>query len=61
MEDNPWVMPPEGVVEKGMPSVRRFFQDVRRAEEAGAQVKTLRLLKVVLVGSSRAGKTRFEQ
>lgn len=58
MEDNPWVMPPEGVVEKGMLAVRRFLQDLRSAEEAGAQVKTLRLLKVVLVGSSQAGKTR---
>lgn len=58
MEDNPWIMPPEGVVEKGIQAVQRFFQDLRSAEEAGAQIETLQLLKVVVVGSSQAGKTR---
>ncbi|CAM9834872.1 unnamed protein product [Ectocarpus sp. 6 AP-2014] len=50
-------MPPEGVVEKGLPEVKAYLRDVRKAEEAGAEVKTLKLLKVVLVGSSQAGKT----
>ncbi|CAB1104970.1 unnamed protein product [Ectocarpus sp. CCAP 1310/34] len=54
---NPWIMPPEGVVEKGLPAVESYLLDVRKAEEAGAEVKTLKLLKVVLVGSSQAGKT----
>lgn len=59
LSDNPWIMPPEGVVEKGLPEVRAYLLDVRKAEEAGAEVKTLKLLKVVLVGSSQAGKTRY--
>ncbi|CBN78377.1 LRR-GTPase of the ROCO family, putative pseudogene (Partial), partial [Ectocarpus siliculosus] len=57
LNGNPWIMPPEGVVEKGLPEVMAYLRDVRRAEEAGAEVKTLKLLKVVLVGSSQAGKT----
>lgn len=58
LESNPWVMPPEAVVEEGLPAVVEYLTDVRTAEEAGASVKELKLLKVVLVGSSQAGKTR---
>lgn len=52
-------MPPEGIVNKGLPAVEKYLRDVREAEEAGAEVKTLNLLKVVLIGSSGAGKTRY--
>ena len=58
LESNPWVMPPEAVVEEGLPAVVEYLTDVRTAEETGANVKELKLLKVVLVGSSQAGKTR---
>lgn len=52
---NPWIMPPEAVVEKDLAAVKTYYTDVR---EAGAEVIPRRLLKVVLVGSSSAGKTR---
>lgn len=58
LDGNPWVMPPEAVVEKGLEAVRKYLQDVQTAKEAGADVTSLKLLKVVLVGSSGAGKTR---
>ena len=58
LESNPWIMPPEAVVEEGLPAVVEYLIDVRTAKEAGADVKELKLLKVVLVGSSQAGKTR---
>lgn len=57
LKNNPWVMPPEAVVEKGG-AVHNYLLEVEEAAEAGAEVRTLKLLKVVLVGSSRAGKTR---
>ncbi|CAM9890847.1 unnamed protein product [Ectocarpus fasciculatus] len=57
LQDNPWIMPPEGIVNKGLPAVKKYLSDVREAEEAGAEVKTLNVLKVVLIGSSGAGKT----
>eukprot|EP00752_Nemacystus_decipiens_P009015 g8047.t2 len=56
LKNNPWVMPPEAVVEKGG-AVHKYLLEVEEAAEAGAEVRTLKLLKVVLVGSSRAGKT----
>ncbi|CAN0532861.1 unnamed protein product, partial [Scytosiphon promiscuus] len=49
-------MPPEAVVEKGG-AVYKYLLDVEKAEEVGARVEMLQLLKVVLVGSSKAGKT----
>jgi len=52
-------MPPEGVVEAGLAAVKRYLLDVQEAKEAGADVTSLQLLKVVLVGSSSAGKTRW--
>lgn len=58
LQDNPWIMPPEGIVNKGLLAVEKYLRDVREAEEAGAEVKTLNALKVVLIGSSGAGKTR---
>lgn len=58
LESNPWIMPPEAVVEEGLTAVVEYLTDVRIAKKAGAEVKELKLLKVVLVGSSRAGKTR---
>lgn len=58
LRSNPWVSPPEAVVEEGVDGVRKYFLDVKKAEEAGAEVKTLHLLKVVVVGSPNAGKTR---
>ena len=58
LEGNPWVMPPEAVVEEGLDAVDNYLTEVRTANEAGAQVATVKLLKVVLVGSSQAGKTR---
>ncbi|CBJ25495.1 LRR-GTPase of the ROCO family [Ectocarpus siliculosus] len=57
LQDNPWVMPPEGIVNEGLPAVEKYLRDVREAEEAGAEVKTLNVLKVVLIGSPGAGKT----
>ncbi|CAM9525926.1 unnamed protein product [Scytosiphon promiscuus] len=54
---NPWVMPPEGVVEKGVPATEKYLLEVRNAKAAGAPAKVLQLIKVVLIGSSRAGKT----
>ncbi|CAN0534662.1 unnamed protein product [Scytosiphon promiscuus] len=54
-------MPPEGVVAKGLPAVEKYLLDVRKAEDAGAPAKVVQLLKVVLVGSSQAGKTRYRR
>lgn len=51
-------MPPEAVVDAGLPAVKRYLVDVQEAKNAGADVTSLRLLKVVLVGSASAGKTR---
>jgi len=51
-------MPPEAVVEKGG-EVLKYLLEVQRAKEAGARIEMLQLLKVVLVGSARAGKTRY--
>lgn len=59
LERNPWIMPPEAVVEEGPMAVGAYLMDVRAAKAAGAEAKTLRLLKLVLVGSSQAGKTRY--
>lgn len=56
--NNPWTMPPEGVVEAGLPAVQRYLMDVQAAKEAGGDLTTLTLLKVVLVGPAAAGKTR---
>lgn len=58
LERNPWIMPPEAIVEEGLMAIEAYLMDVRAAKEAGAEVETLQLLKVVLVGSSHAGKTR---
>lgn len=51
-------MPPEAIAEEGLVAIEAYLVDVRAAKEAGAEVKTLRLLKVVVVGSSQAGKAR---
>lgn len=59
LRSNPWVSPPEAVVEEGLDGVEKYYLDVKKAEEAGADVETLRLLKVVVVGSPAAGKTRW--
>lgn len=56
LDGNPWIMPPEAVVEKGLSAVEMYLSDVLTAE---GEVKTMKLLKVVLVGSSQAGKTRY--
>ena len=58
LRGNPWKMPPEAVVEQGPEAIRIFLGDVYKASENGAEVKSLKLLKVVLVGASSAGKTR---
>lgn len=54
-------MPPEAVVEEGLPAVEKYLTEVQTAQEVGARVTTVQLLKVVLVGSSQAGKTRCLQ
>lgn len=59
LKNNPWVMPPEAVVEAGLPATKRYLLDVQEAK-AGADVTSLQLLKVVLVGSAGAGKTRWD-
>lgn len=51
-------MPPEAVVEHGFTAIKTYYRDVQMATEAGAEVTQRRLLKVVLVGASSAGKTR---
>ena len=51
-------MPPEAVVEQGLDAIKIFLGDVQKASENGAQVRSLKLLKVVLVGAASAGKTR---
>ena len=51
-------MPPEAVVENGMDAIKTYYTDVQMAIDAGAKVASRRLLKVVLVGASSAGKTR---
>ena len=58
LRGNPWIMPPEAVVEKGMDAIKTYYTDVQMAIDAGAKVASRRLLKVVLVGASSAGKTR---
>lgn len=37
----------------------KYLLEVQHAKEAGARIEMLQLLKVVLVGSARAGKTRY--
>lgn len=59
LEENPWRMPPEAMVEKGLETVQTYLNDVKIAKDAGASTTSLQLLKVVLVGSPRAGKTRY--
>lgn len=39
--------------------MNQYLLDVCKAEAAGVPVKVLQLLKVVLIGSSQAGKTRY--
>ena len=51
-------MPPEAVVEQGLEAMKIFLGDVQKARENGAQVRSLKHLKVVLVGSASSGKTR---
>ena len=58
LRGNPWKMPPEAVVEQGLGAIRTYLDDVQNAMENGGQVRSLQLLKVVLVGSPSAGKTR---
>ena len=58
LRGNPWKMPPEAVVEQGLEAIKIFLRDVQKASESGAQVRSLKLLKVVLVGAASAGKTR---
>lgn len=55
---NPWILPPEGVAERGNEAIRKYLEDVSAAEAAGAHVISHQLLKVVFFGSSAAGKTR---
>lgn len=55
---NPWIMPPEAVVEAGPSAIKEYLLDVQGAQNAGADVTCLNLLKVVLLGSASAGKTR---
>ncbi|CAN0466835.1 unnamed protein product, partial [Ascophyllum nodosum] len=55
---NPWKMPPEAVVEQGLGAIMTYLGDVQNAMKNGGQVRSLQLLKVVLVGSPSAGKTR---
>ncbi|CAN0383216.1 unnamed protein product [Ascophyllum nodosum] len=57
LKGNPWKMPPEAVVEQGLDAIKIFLGDVQKANENGAQVRSLKLLKVVLVGAASAGKT----
>lgn len=57
---NPWTMPPEAVAEKGLLAIESYLTNVRTAQEAGVGLTCLKLLKVVLVGSSEAGKTRYD-
>lgn len=52
-------MPPQAVVEKGLSAVETYLQDVRTAANDGVGIKTTKFLKVVFVGSSGAGKTRY--
>lgn len=46
-------------MDAGLPAVKRYLLDVQEAKKVGADVTSLRLLKVVLVGSASAGKTRW--
>ena len=59
LSDNPWQMPPEAVVEQGLEAVKAYLKDVKDAKDNGASIRSLQHLKVVLVGSSGAGKTRY--
>ena len=61
LDGNPWVRPPEAVLKKGRSAIRTYLVDVRTAMDAGigyTELSSQKLLKVVLVGSSQAGKTR---
>ena len=60
LEGNPWITLPEAVVERGLSALKAYLTDVRTAKDAGVGPTCLKLLKVVLVGSSRAGKTRYD-
>ncbi|CAM9979903.1 unnamed protein product [Ectocarpus sp. 12 AP-2014] len=54
-------MPPEAVVEAGLAAVKSYLLDVQEAKKDEADVTSLQLLKVVLVGSASAGKTSLMQ
>eukprot|EP00903_Cladosiphon_okamuranus_P018362 g16892.t2 len=56
LKKNSWIMPPEAVVEAGLSAVKRYLVDVQETKNAGFDVTSLQLLKVVLVGSASAGK-----
>ena len=58
LRGNPWKMPPEAVVEQGLEAIKIFLGDVLDANKDNDHVRSLQLLKVVLVGSPSAGKTR---
>ncbi|CAM9582540.1 unnamed protein product, partial [Ascophyllum nodosum] len=57
LRGNPWKMPPEAVVEQGLEAIKIFLGDVLDANKDNDHVRSLQLLKVVLVGSPSAGKT----
>ncbi|CAN0316402.1 unnamed protein product, partial [Scytosiphon promiscuus] len=54
LQGNPWQYPPLGVVNGGLPAVRKYFTAVYR--EGSGVVE--RPLKVVLIGKEKVGKTR---
>lgn len=54
MKDNPWLSPPAAVVSLGRESIASFYK-----AWAAQGLKQVQALKVVMVGATRAGKTRY--
>lgn len=52
--DNPWMLPPATVVEKGRASLNKFYDDWKRHRV----LEEIRSIKVVTTGAAGAGKTR---
>lgn len=52
---NPWEFPPATVVQRGMSSIRGYYDELRR----WASPVKMQSLKVVFAGHSGAGKTRY--
>ena len=55
-ENNPWECPPASVVSKGIGAMKKYYDELKRADPVFIDSR-----KVVFIGRSGAGKTRYGQ